>query len=99
MAQFRDYAMERERRAGRGPDGARCAVSTANPSEGSGHRLGTMRDGYERYFDVRLDEHLPSSQVNNDDDCVTEESRSLSCVPPTHPAALGLLTGTLSGAH
>ena len=25
--------------------------------------------------DVRLDEHLPSSQVNNDDDCVTEESR------------------------
>ena len=74
-------------------------MSTADPSEGLGHRLGTMRDGYERYFDVRLDEHLPSSQVNNDDDCVTEESRSMSCVPSTHPAALGLLTGTLSGAH
>ena len=76
-------------------------MSTADPSEGSGHRLGTMRDGDERYFDVRLDEHLPSSQVNNDDDCVTSEesSRSMSCVPSTHPAALGLLTGTLSGAH
>ena len=34
-------------------------MSTADPSEGSGHRLGTMRDGYELYFDVRLDEHLP----------------------------------------
>jgi hypothetical protein len=26
-----------------------------------GHRLGTMHDGCERQFDVRLDEHLTSN--------------------------------------
>ena len=33
----------------------------ADPSEGLGHRLGTMRDGCERQFDLRLEELLTSN--------------------------------------
>ena len=50
-------------------------VSTADPSEGPGHRLGTIRDGCERQFDLRLEELLIDFQpVNNDDDCVIVQS-------------------------
>ena len=57
---------EDERRAHRGPDRRRSPVSITSDatllcSEGPGHRLGTMRDGCERQFDLRLEELLTSN--------------------------------------
>ena len=51
-------------------------MSTADPSEGLGHRLGTIHDGCERQFDVRLDDGraLDFQLVNNGDDCVIVQS-------------------------
>ena len=55
-------------------------MSTADPSEGSGHRLGTfmtLRDtGFERQFDVGCATRraLDFQLVNNDDDCVIVQS-------------------------
>ena len=71
-------------------------VSTADHSEGSGHRLGTMRDGCERQFDVRFDEHFSSNHVNDVDDYVIEKVNSILLGPRLAWSSLRLLIDALS---
>ena len=56
---FNSANREDERRGRRGPDGARWSPPTIR--RGTGHRVGTMRDGFEHRLDVRRDEHLPTN--------------------------------------
>ena len=69
---FNSANREDERRGRCGPDGARWSPDTADHSEGTGHRVGTMHDGFEQHrLDVRRDEHKFANQpVVNDDNSV-----------------------------
>ena len=62
IVEFRKYG----RRASRTTRPRRSPVVTADHLEGTGHRVGTMHDGFEHLLDVRRDEHLPTNLLEVD---------------------------------
>merc|ERR1712086_893254 len=60
----------------------RSPVITADHSEGTGHRVGTMRDGFEHRLDVRRDEHLPTNLSSTTTTPSSLDGASMPCVPP-----------------